>query len=53
MDVKYERVLASAIANPNAVTIQLLDNERTDILRHESNSLNGYAYEREIRDAVD
>lgn len=48
-DTAYLRTLAAAITNPNALTIQQLDDERSDIYRNESDCLNGYQDTRVIR----
>lgn len=48
-DNQYLRTLASAITNPNALTIQLLDDERSAIYRNESDCLDGYRDTRVIK----
>lgn len=45
----YLRTLATAIKNPNALTIQQLEEERSDIYRNESDCLDGYRDTRVIR----
>jgi hypothetical protein len=48
-DTAYLRTLAAAITNPNALTIQLLDDERSAIYRNESDCLDGYRDTRVIK----
>lgn len=39
MDKKYLNTLARAIRNPNALTIQQLEDERTDVLQNEQDAI--------------